>query len=243
MSANISALAKTAAKLNRSDNPPDEDIRDLYDQLDSAKAKLTPEVIKSSGIGKQLNLLRKKCSSQALAKRGKQFVLGLKDVVSPRPQRARKPPTRLSDEWQPSEEQVGQKGACPFVAATVYEEDEARPLPKRNKHGELVFADAPDFRPNLTPQQVIEAGAFGGGYFRDITSRVTGRRYKDAWKEFPKEWFANVNISQSVACARYNERRNKYKVKCGADKDFWEQKGWMSDIDPYGWFQWWVPDT
>ena len=56
---------------------PDEDIRDLYDQLDSAKAKLTPEVIKSSGIGKQLNLLRKKCSSQALAKRGKQFVLGL----------------------------------------------------------------------------------------------------------------------------------------------------------------------
>ena len=161
-----------------------------------------------------------------------------------------------------SREQVGQKGACPFVAATVYEEDEARPLPKRNKHGELVFADAPDFRPNLTPQQVIEvgpfacpfsrhqaqcsccfacvvyliltvrislsslyfdtcccqAGAFGGGYFRDITSRVTGRRYKDAWKEFPKEWFANVNISQSVShAAAFHVQGCQYLV-CGSSK-------------------------
>ena len=31
---------------------------------------------------------------------------------------------------------------------------------------------------------------------------------------------------------------NKYEVKCGTSLRFWENKGWISPIDPYGWFQW-----
>ena len=31
---------------------------------------------------------------------------------------------------------------------------------------------------------------------------------------------------------------NKYGVKCGASLRFWENKGWINKIDPYGWFQW-----
>ena len=31
---------------------------------------------------------------------------------------------------------------------------------------------------------------------------------------------------------------NKYGVKCGTSLRFWENKGWISKIDPYGWFQW-----
>ena len=31
---------------------------------------------------------------------------------------------------------------------------------------------------------------------------------------------------------------NKYGVKCGTSLRFWENKGWVNEIDPYGWFQW-----
>ena len=31
---------------------------------------------------------------------------------------------------------------------------------------------------------VIKKGAFGGTYFRDIYSNVTGKFYKSSWKEF-----------------------------------------------------------
>ena len=31
---------------------------------------------------------------------------------------------------------------------------------------------------------------------------------------------------------------NKYGVKCGTLLRFWENKGWINSIDPYGWFQW-----
>ena len=31
---------------------------------------------------------------------------------------------------------------------------------------------------------------------------------------------------------------NKYGVKCGTFLRFWENKGCINKIDPYGWFQW-----
>lgn len=50
------------------------------------------------------------------------------------------------------------------------------PPPSRNSLGQLVFEGAPEFRPNLTPQQVLQMGSFGGTYFRPIKSGVTGKR-------------------------------------------------------------------
>ena len=41
-----------------------------------------------------------------------------------------------------------------------------------------------DFRPNITPIEVIKKGAFGGTYFRDICSGVNGKWYRKTWKEF-----------------------------------------------------------
>ena len=35
----------------------------------------------------------------------------------------------------------------------------------------------------------------------------------------------------------YDVSVNKYGVKCGTSVRFWENKGWINEIDPYGWFQ------
>ena len=36
----------------------------------------------------------------------------------------------------------------------------------------------------------------------------------------------------------YDVNINKYGVKCGKSLRFWESKGSINTIDPYGWFQW-----
>ena len=41
-----------------------------------------------------------------------------------------------------------------------------------------------DFGAHKTPVEVIREGVFGGTYFRDIYSGITGKWYKKSWKEF-----------------------------------------------------------
>ncbi len=124
-------------------------------------------------------------------------------------------------------------------AAVTRPEDPSR-VPTRNKHNELVFADFPDFRPNLTPAEVLALGSFGGTYFRPITSAVTGEAYKskEVLSEFPKGWFAGLDLKTQVTSRTYDKGVNRYGVKCGGSLDMWEGSGWISPIDPYGWFQW-----
>ena len=40
-----------------------------------------------------------------------------------------------------------------------------------------------DFVVNKTPVEVIKESAFGGTYFRDISSSVNEKWYKKLWKE------------------------------------------------------------
>lgn len=124
------------------------------------------------------------------------------------------------------------------ASKTKIQEALIHPLPRRNKHGELQFDDHPEFSPNLTPEEVLKNGSFGGTYFRTISSVVTGQTYRDAWKEFPKEWFEGLDVPTQVASAKYRVNQNKYKVECGNDLDFWESSGWIKPVDPFGWFQW-----
>ncbi|EDO46670.1 predicted protein, partial [Nematostella vectensis] len=109
---------------------------------------------------------------------------------------------------------------------------------KRDKQGKLVFPDYPDFKPNLTPKEVMQAGSFGGTYFRPISSAITGERYSGVWKEFPSDWFEGLTIGTQVASSKYNKDVNTYKVKCGGSLEMWESSGWINKQDPYGWFQW-----
>ena len=41
-----------------------------------------------------------------------------------------------------------------------------------------------EFRANKTPVEVMKEVPFRGTYFRDICSSVTGKWYKESWKEF-----------------------------------------------------------
>ena len=47
------------------------------------------------------------------------------------------------------------------------------------------------------------------------------------------------DIDEKYYCSNYYESSvNRYGVKFGASLRFWENKGWIHSIDPYGWFQW-----
>ena len=46
-------------------------------------------------------------------------------------------------------------------------------------------------------------------------------------------------IDQKYYCSNfYDVSVNKYGVTCRASSTFCENKGWINEIDPYGWFQW-----
>ena len=77
---------------------------------------------------------------------------------------------------------------------------------------------------------MIEDGAFGGTYFRDIYSGVNRKWYRNSWKELDQL----KDIDQRCYC---DVSVNKYGVKCGISLRFWENKGWINEIDPYGWLQ------
>lgn len=104
----------------------------------------------------------------------------------------------------------------------------------------VTFKDFPEFRPNLTPKQVLKMGSFGGTYFRDIHSSITGKSYKGKTviKKYPAEWFKGIDIDKKVISQKYDKNVNKYKVKCGSSLEDWESKNWIIKQDPYGWFQW-----
>ena len=91
-----------------------------------------------------------------------------------------------------------------------------------------------DFGANKTPVEIIRDGAFGGTDFRDIYSSITGKWYKKSWKEFDQL----KNFDEKFHClGHYDVSVNKYGVKCGISLRFWENKGWINEIEPDGWFQ------
>jgi hypothetical protein len=80
----------------------------------------------------------------------------------------------------------------------------------------------PEFRPQLTPSEMLKIGVFGGKYMTDCR------------KEFPAEWFERAKL-----CAgRHDPELNFFKVNASQPLSVWRAKGWIHPDDPRGWFQW-----
>lgn len=108
--------------------------------------------------------------------------------------------------------------------------------------GSYIFDDFPEFRPNLSPVEILAAGAFGGSYFRPITSSVTGITYDSDFvieTTLRRSWIREIRRSnRPIDSPTYDPTVNRYGVRCGGSLGMWESSGWITEIDPYGWFQW-----
>ncbi|OCB90234.1 hypothetical protein A7U60_g2522 [Sanghuangporus baumii] len=114
-------------------------------------------------------------------------------------------------------------------------------LPTRNADRTLQFADAPHFTPNMTPEEVLKAGSFGGTMFRRHYSAITKQTLPETdYKELPESWYANLDVKTYLTSEDYNSLVNRYRVKAGQTLSDWEKAGWVDPQDPRGWFQWYA---
>lgn len=80
----------------------------------------------------------------------------------------------------------------------------------------------PGFKPELTPKQMLELGVFGGKYMTDCR------------REFPASWFKRARLSRD----RSKASLNYFGVAASQPLSVWQEKGWIYEEDPRGWFQW-----
>lgn len=80
----------------------------------------------------------------------------------------------------------------------------------------------PDFKPELTPKEMLALGIFGGKYMTDCVD------------EFPDDWFQEAKL-----CSTHHEPQlNFFGVNASQPLSEWQRKGWIYFEDPRGWFQW-----
>lgn len=80
----------------------------------------------------------------------------------------------------------------------------------------------PDFKPQLTPKEMLKYGVFEGKYLNDCRD------------EFPLEWFSSAKLSPE----RADPSVNFFKIKSRQSLQEWQRKHWILQPDVRGWFQW-----
>ena len=96
------------------------------------------------------------------------------------------------------------------------------------------FSDYPEFKPNLTPRQIFKLGSFGGTYWREIKSKVTGKIHKNVYMKYPKDWFNGIEKKKLITDWKcYDKSINKYNVRVGSTLELWESKNWINKKHPY----------
>ncbi len=78
-----------------------------------------------------------------------------------------------------------------------------------------------EFKPELTPKQMLELGVFGGKYMTDCKM------------EFPN-WFKKAKLNPEF----HDAKLNFFKINASQPLSIWRKKGWIFKEDPRGWFQW-----
>jgi hypothetical protein len=79
-----------------------------------------------------------------------------------------------------------------------------------------------EFKPELTPMEMLEMGIFGGKYMTDCRN------------EFPVSWFEHAKLCPE----RHDPKLNYFGVNASQPLSVWREKGWIYEDDPRGWFQW-----
>jgi len=79
-----------------------------------------------------------------------------------------------------------------------------------------------DFKPELTPKEMLELGVFCGCYMRDCA------------KEFPASWFKKAKLAKN----KRDCLLNFFQIDASMSLSYWIKKGWIHPNDPRGWFQW-----
>lgn len=80
----------------------------------------------------------------------------------------------------------------------------------------------PEFKPELTPKQMLRMGVFGGKYMTDCD------------KEFPEDWLVEARLCHEI----HDPQLNFFGVNASQSLSVWREKGWIYAEDPRGWFQW-----
>jgi hypothetical protein len=81
---------------------------------------------------------------------------------------------------------------------------------------------APEFNPDLTPEEMLALGVFGGKYMTDCRD------------EFPASWWKKAKLANGVR----DKKLNYFGVHASQTLSVWRAKGWIHPDDPRGWFQW-----
>eukprot|EP00958_Prasinococcus_capsulatus_P024135 scaffold3734_cov425-Prasinococcus_capsulatus_cf.AAC.13 len=159
-----------------------------------------------------------------------------------RPERTKGAQGRVTEKRKRGHTDVApsKKKKCLFPNSGSYKA--AATLPEgvaRDSAGALKFDDFPEFRPNLTPREVLVRGAFGGCYFNPkggkqgvkfpykttsgvpITHLTVLHPPPPSGQEFPKEWFEGLEDEKFLS-RKYRCEVNKYGVKAGQDQRYWE---------------------
>ena len=79
-----------------------------------------------------------------------------------------------------------------------------------------------EFKPELTPKEMLELGIFCGKYMTDCRD------------EFPDNWFEKSKLAEG----KRDCSLNYFGVNASQPLSQWKRKGWIHPDDPRGWFQW-----
>ncbi len=85
----------------------------------------------------------------------------------------------------------------------------------------------PEFRPELSPSDMLKLGVFCGKYMTDCRD------------EFPAAWFKGAKLSPDGRDCTLNF----FGVDASQPLSEWRRKGWIHEDDPRGWFQWYCRYT